>query len=76
MSFSSVGYDLGIYGAALPLLLEDKSWALSPAEAGTIIVGILMTLQYDQVWNFYLFAIAGLIAAIAIFFIPQQSKAS
>lgn len=30
------GYDLGIYGAVLPKLLEDKSWALSPAHAGTI----------------------------------------
>ncbi len=25
------GYDLGIYGAVLPKLLEDKSRALSPA---------------------------------------------
>lgn len=30
------GYDLGIYGAVLPKLLEDNSWALSPAQAGTI----------------------------------------
>lgn len=30
------GYDLGIYGAVLPKLLEDNSWALSPAHAGTI----------------------------------------
>ncbi|MDR2993612.1 MAG: MFS transporter, partial [Bacillus cereus] len=30
------GYDLGIYGAVLPKLLEDNNWALSPAHAGTI----------------------------------------
>ncbi|KEK24397.1 MFS transporter [Bacillus gaemokensis] len=45
------------------------------AIAGPIIIGILMTLQYDQVWNFYLFALAGLIAAIAVFFIPNQDQA-
>jgi AAHS family benzoate transporter-like MFS transporter len=30
------GYDLGIYGAVLPTLMEYKDWALSPAQAGAI----------------------------------------
>ncbi|UAC50077.1 aromatic acid/H+ symport family MFS transporter [Bacillus aquiflavi] len=30
------GYDLGIYGAVLPSLLEYQPWDLSPAQAGTI----------------------------------------
>ncbi|MBK5502205.1 aromatic acid/H+ symport family MFS transporter [Peribacillus sp. TH14] len=30
------GYDLGIYGAVLPSLLDYKPWGLSPAQAGTI----------------------------------------
>jgi MFS transporter, AAHS family, benzoate transport protein len=30
------GYDLGIYGAVLPSLLEYKSWSLTPVDAGTI----------------------------------------
>jgi AAHS family benzoate transporter-like MFS transporter len=30
------GYDLGIYGAVLPSLLDFKPWALTPAQAGTI----------------------------------------
>ncbi|WP_459502117.1 MFS transporter [Bacillus sp. C1] len=51
-------------------------WGLIGAIAGPIIIGVLMTLQYDQVWNFYLFAIAGFIAAVAVFFIPKQSKVS
>ncbi|AWC31366.1 aromatic acid/H+ symport family MFS transporter [Bacillus cytotoxicus] len=42
------------------------------AIAAPIIIGIFMTLQYNQVWNFYVFAFAGLIAAISVFFIPNQ----
>ncbi|MED3562497.1 aromatic acid/H+ symport family MFS transporter [Bacillus xiapuensis] len=30
------GYDLGIYGAVLPGLLDYKPWGLAPAQAGTI----------------------------------------
>lgn len=30
------GYDLGIYGAVLPSLLDYQPWGLSPAHAGTI----------------------------------------
>lgn len=30
------GYDLGIYGAVLPALMEDNSWTLSAAQAGVI----------------------------------------
>lgn len=40
------GYDLGIYGAVLPSLMEYKDWALSPAKAGAIgsyaLVGMLI----------------------------------
>lgn len=40
------GYDLGIYGAVLPSLMEYKDWALSPAKAGAIgsyaLVGMLV----------------------------------
>ena len=32
------------------------------AIAGPILVGIIMTMQYDLAWNFYLFSFAGLIA--------------
>lgn len=32
----SEGYDLAIYGAVLPALLQDHQWALSPALAGSI----------------------------------------
>lgn len=30
------GYDLGVYGAVLPALLDNQAWSLSPAEAGII----------------------------------------
>jgi AAHS family benzoate transporter-like MFS transporter len=36
LSMLADGYDLGIYGAVLPKLLEDKQWALSPVQAGAI----------------------------------------
>lgn len=39
MSFLSIladGYDLGIYGAVLPSLLDYKPWGLTPAQAGAI----------------------------------------
>nr|WP_311837313.1 aromatic acid/H+ symport family MFS transporter [Brevibacillus aydinogluensis] len=40
------GYDLGIYGAVLPSLMEYKDWSLSPAKAGAIgsyaLVGMLV----------------------------------
>jgi len=40
------GYDLGIYGAVLPKLLEYKEWALTPVQAGAIasyaLVGMLI----------------------------------
>ncbi|EEL78247.1 Benzoate transport protein [Bacillus cereus AH676] len=42
------------------------------AIAGPILVGIIMTMQYDLAWNFYLFSFAGLIAAISVFFIPTK----
>ncbi|MED3378747.1 aromatic acid/H+ symport family MFS transporter [Bacillus tropicus] len=42
------------------------------AIAGPILVGIIMTMQYDLVWNFYLFSFAGLLAAISVFFIPTK----
>lgn len=32
----SEGYDLAIYGAVLPAILQDPAWNLSPAVAGTI----------------------------------------
>ncbi len=51
-------------------------WGLGLGRIGAIvapiIIGIFMTLQYNQVWNFYVFAFAGLIAAISVFFIPNQ----
>ncbi|PGY13051.1 MFS transporter [Bacillus sp. AFS031507] len=30
------GYDLGIYGAVLPSLMEYKDWSMTPAQAGAI----------------------------------------
>ena len=42
------------------------------AIAGPILVGIIMTMQYDLVWNFYLFSFAALLAAISVFFIPTK----
>ncbi|PEC85082.1 MFS transporter [Bacillus cereus] len=42
------------------------------AIAGPILVGIIMTMQYDLAWNFYLFSFAGLLAAISVFFIPTK----
>ena len=42
------------------------------AITGPILVGIIMTMQYDLVWNFYLFSFAGLLAAISVFFIPTK----
>lgn len=42
------------------------------AISGPIIIGMLMSLQYDQVWNFYIFAIAGFIAFLAILLIPVK----
>jgi AAHS family benzoate transporter-like MFS transporter len=40
------GYDLAIYGAVLPALLEYPAWALSPAQAGSIgsyaLIGMLI----------------------------------
>ena len=42
------------------------------AIAGPILIGIIMTMQYDLAWNFYLFSFAGLIAAISVFFIPTK----
>lgn len=30
------GYDLGIYGAVLPALMEYKDWSMTPAQAGAI----------------------------------------
>ncbi len=41
------------------------------AITGPILVGIIM-MQYDLVWNFYLFSFAGLLAAISVFFIPTK----
>ena len=42
----SEGYDLAIYGAVLPTLLQDPVWALSPAMAGSIgsyaLMGMLL----------------------------------
>ena len=42
------------------------------AIAGPILIGIIMTMQYDLAWNFYLFSFAGLIAPISVFFIPTK----
>ncbi|TKJ01635.1 aromatic acid/H+ symport family MFS transporter, partial [Bacillus cereus] len=42
------------------------------AIAGPILIGIIMKMQYDLAWNFYLFSFAGLIAAISVFFIPTK----
>lgn len=40
------GYDLGIYGAVLPALMEFKEWSLTPAQAGTLgsyaLMGMLL----------------------------------
>ncbi|MFB5195640.1 MFS transporter [Neobacillus sp. KR4-4] len=40
------GYDLGIYGAVLPSLMEYKDWSMTPAQAGAIgsyaLVGMLI----------------------------------
>ncbi|MFS0647564.1 MFS transporter [Siminovitchia sp. 179-K 8D1 HS] len=40
------GYDLAIYGAVLPALLEYPAWSLSPAQGGTIasyaLIGMLI----------------------------------
>ncbi|MEH7115117.1 aromatic acid/H+ symport family MFS transporter [Neobacillus niacini] len=42
----SEGYDMAIYGAVLPAILQDSAWALSPALAGTIasyaLIGMLI----------------------------------
>jgi AAHS family benzoate transporter-like MFS transporter len=40
------GYDLGIYGAVLPALMESNEWTLTPAQAGAIgsyaLVGMML----------------------------------
>ncbi|MBV7508228.1 aromatic acid/H+ symport family MFS transporter [Bacillus sp. sid0103] len=40
------GYDLGIYGAVLPSLMEYKDWSMTPAQAGAIgsyaLIGMLI----------------------------------
>ncbi|KRF67318.1 MFS transporter [Bacillus sp. Soil768D1] len=40
------GYDLAIYGAVLPMLMEDPAWSLSAAKAGSIgsyaLIGMLI----------------------------------
>lgn len=42
----SEGYDLAIYGAVLPTLMDDPAWSLSAAKAGSIgsfaLVGMLI----------------------------------
>lgn len=42
------------------------------AIAAPILIGIIMTMQYDLAWNFYLFSFAGLLAAISVFLIPAK----
>ena len=44
-------------------------WGLGLGRVGAItgpILVIIMTMQYDLVWNFYLFSFAGLLAAISV----------
>jgi MFS transporter, AAHS family, benzoate transport protein len=36
LSILADGYDLGIYGAVIPSLLNYQPWGLSPAQAGAI----------------------------------------
>ena len=56
---TSLGWDWGL--AELVQLLAQFS-------------GIIMTMQYDLAWNFYLFSFAGLIAAISVFFYSYKIK--
>ncbi|WP_430140756.1 MFS transporter [Neobacillus pocheonensis] len=45
-SIFTEGYDLGIYGAVLPALLEDKQWSMTAIQAGAIgsyvLVGMIL----------------------------------
>ncbi|MBN6185451.1 aromatic acid/H+ symport family MFS transporter [Aneurinibacillus sp. BA2021] len=42
------------------------------AISGPILIGVFMSMQFDMVWNFYIFAIAGLLACIAVLLIPVK----
>ena len=44
------------------------------AIAGPILIGIIMTMQYDLAWNFYLFSFAGLIAYYICFLHSYKIK--
>ena len=46
------------------------------AIAGPILVGIIMTMQYDLAWNFYLFSFAGLIALYLFSSFLQNKKST
>jgi MFS transporter, AAHS family, benzoate transport protein len=75
------GYDLGIYGAVLPKLLESKEWGLSPAQAGAIgsyaLIGMLIgavlvgiiTDFFGRKWTFILcitlFSMTMIVCAVA-----------
>jgi len=39
---------------------------------GPSLVGILMTLKLDFVWNFYAFAVVGILGALAVFLVPKK----
>ena len=45
------------------------------AIAGPILIGIIMTMQYDLAWNFYLFSFAGLIALYLFSSFLQNKRA-
>lgn len=42
------------------------------ALSGPIAIGWLMTMQYEQIWSFYTFVVAGVIASIAVLLIPRN----
>jgi MFS transporter, AAHS family, benzoate transport protein len=75
------GYDLGIYGAVLPKLLESKEWGLTPAQAGAIgsyaLIGMLVGAvavgtitdligrKWTFIWSIGLFSATMALSAVA-----------
>ncbi|KMZ44837.1 major facilitator transporter [Bacillus sp. FJAT-27238] len=53
-------------------------WALGCGRIGAIsapiLIGMFMTQNYDQAWNFYIFAITGFVAALAVILIPTKDN--
>ncbi|EQB94154.1 hypothetical protein GA8_18660 [Geobacillus sp. A8] len=75
------GYDLGIYGAVLPKLLESQQWGLTPAQAGAIgsyaligmligavVVGTITDLigrKWTFIWSLGLFSVTMALSAMS-----------